>query len=75
MTRTKAHYRSVLTRTIGLGLLLAALMAASLMLLAAQPSYAQTTFTVTRADDFGDPDPADGECGSFAGRSSLRHEL
>ena len=48
-------------------LLLVTLMTLSLML-AAQPTHAQTNFTVTRIDDFADPNPGDGECGFFAGR-------
>ena len=46
--------RVAASRTLALGFLLAALLAASL-LLAAKPAHAATTFTVDRTDD---PDPA-----------------
>ena len=55
------------SKVLALGLLVAALMALSLML-TPKSAHADTTFTVTRTDDSGDPDLSDGECGSFGGR-------
>jgi CSLREA domain-containing protein len=55
------------SRAVVLGLLVAALMVASLMLYA-KPAHADTTFTVTRTDDSKDPDLGDGACGFFSAR-------
>jgi CSLREA domain-containing protein len=52
--------RASTAKVMALGLLLAALMAASL--LAAQPVNASTTFTVDSTGDYGDVTPGDGKC-------------
>ena len=52
--------RATTTKVMALGLLLATLMAASL--LTAQPAHASTTFTVDSTADYGDVTPGDGKC-------------
>ena len=55
------------SKALALGLLVATLMTLGLML-DAKLAHAATTFTVTRTDDFKDPDSGDGECGFFSPR-------
>jgi hypothetical protein len=49
-------------KTLGLGLLAAVMVAASLILAANTPAHATTTFTVNNASDFGDVNVGDGVC-------------
>lgn len=67
MIRAKTE-RLRANRTLALGFLLAASLVAASLMVNAKPAQADTTFTVTRTDDFGDPDLGDGECGVFSAR-------
>ena len=75
MTQTNTQRAAGSTKALILGLLLAALLSASVMLAATKPAHAETTFTVNNTGDSADTNLSDGLCDSSSTLAGIQCTL